>query len=234
MLQVCLNGALRRHEHPSVPITPAELAADAVRCEAVGANAVHLHPRDDDERESLAASAVDAAVAAIRRACPELPLGVTTGAWIEPDPDARVAAVRSWTELPDYASVNVHEDGAERVAAALHERGIGVEAGIWSAADVEVFRSWRTPALRVLLECTATDEDAALAEAGQMLAALASRQVPVLLHGAGVPVWAVVREAVRCRVDTRVGLEDTIDLPDGTLAPGNAALVTMAAAYGAR
>ncbi|WP_232072526.1 3-keto-5-aminohexanoate cleavage protein [Phytohabitans flavus] len=48
MLKACLNGSLRRHEHPAVPITPAEVAADAVRCESAGAAAVHVHPRDEE------------------------------------------------------------------------------------------------------------------------------------------------------------------------------------------
>lgn len=33
--------------------------------------------------------------------------------------------------LPDFASVNWHEDGADEVAAALLEIGVGVEAGLW-------------------------------------------------------------------------------------------------------
>src|SRR5688500_16912245 len=145
MLKVCLNGGVLRHQHPAVPITPAEVAADAVRCESVGAAAVHVHPRDDDGLETLAAEAVDATVAALRRACPELPVGVSTGAWMAPDPDERVAAVESWTVLPDFASVNAHEEGAERVAAALHARGIGVEAGLWTPAAVAAHRQWRVP-----------------------------------------------------------------------------------------
>src|SRR5688500_2724073 len=100
MLKACLNGGVLRHEHPAVPITPAEVAADAGRCEGAGAPAVHVQPRDEDGRETLAAEAVDATVAALRRACPELALGVSTGAWMAPDPDERVAAVQSWGVLP--------------------------------------------------------------------------------------------------------------------------------------
>jgi uncharacterized protein (DUF849 family) len=232
MLKACLNGGLRRHEHPAVPITPAEVAADAVRCESVGAAAVHVHPRDEEGRETLAAEAVDATVAALRRACPELPVGVSTGAWMAPDPDERVAAVESWTVLPDFASVNAHEEGAERVAAALHSRGIGVEAGLWTPAAIVAYQAWRIPCVRLLLECMETEEDRALANAHAMLGALGDKS-SVLLHAEGPAVWAVLREAVRLGLHTRVGLEDTRMMPDGTMAPDNRALVEAAVTIGA-
>lgn len=232
MLKACLNGGVLSHQHPAVPITPAEVAADAVRCETVGATAVHVHPRDEDGRETLAAEAVDATVAALRRACPELPVGVTTGAWVAPDPDERVAAVESWTVLPDFASVNVHEEGAERVAAALHSRGIGVEAGLWTPAAVAAYRDWRVPCLRLLLECMEPEEEAALANAHAMLDALGGGQpVPVLLHAEGPAVWAVLEEAMRLGLHARVGLEDTRMMPDGTMAPDNRALVEAALTF---
>jgi uncharacterized protein (DUF849 family) len=233
MLKACLNGGVLRHEHPAVPITPAEVAADAVRCESVGAAAVHVHPRDEDGRETLAAEAVDATVAALRRACPELPVGVSTGAWIAPDPGERVAAIESWRVLPDFASVNAHEEGAERVAAALHARGIGVEAGLWTPAAVAAYQGWGVPCVRLLLECMEPQEDRALANAHAMLAALGGGQpVPVLLHAEGPAVWAVLREATRLGLHARVGLEDTRTMPDGTMAPDNRALVEAALTFG--
>lgn len=151
-----------------------------------------------------------------------------------PDPDERVAAVESWRVLPDFASVNVHEEGAERVAAALHARGIGVEAGLWTPAAVVAFRAWRIPCVRLLLECMEPSEEEAVANAHAMLDALDGvREAPVLLHAEGEAVWAVLREAVRLGLDVRVGLEDTRMMPDGTMAPGNRALVEAAVAFGA-
>ncbi|MFI7214527.1 3-keto-5-aminohexanoate cleavage protein [Micromonospora maritima] len=225
MLKACLNGGRRRDEHPAVPLTPAELAADAVRCASA---AVHVHPRDDAGAESLDPAVIAAAVAAVRAARPGLPVGVSTGAWIVPDPVERVAAVRAWTVLPDFASVNVHEPGAADVAAALHERGVMVEAGIWTEAAVDAWRRWSTPTGRVLVECMAERVETALADAAAILAALPGEGLPVLLHGEGPATWPVFGEAVRRGLQTRIGLEDTLLLPDGTPAPDNAALVTTA------
>jgi uncharacterized protein (DUF849 family) len=233
VLKVCLNGGLRRDQHPAVPITPAELAADALRCARAGARAVHLHPRDGDERESLAPAAVDRAVAALRRACPQLPVGIGTGAWIEPDPAARVAAVRAWTVLPDFASVNAHEAGAEAVATALYERGIGVEAGLWTPGAVRAYRDWRVPCLRILVECMEPGPAEAVENANKIIGCLPVAGPPVLLHAEGPAAWVVLGEAVRRCLHTRVGLEDTQALPDGSAASGNAALVEAAVGAGA-
>ncbi|MGW4497396.1 3-keto-5-aminohexanoate cleavage protein [Micromonospora sp. NPDC004336] len=237
MLKACLNGGRGPDEHPAVPVTPADLAADAARCVGLGAGAVHVHPRDAAGRESLHPSVIAAALDAIRAANPGLPVGVSTGAWIEPDPAARVAAVRAWTVLPDFASVNAHEPGAEEVAAALHERGVGVEAGLWTCDAVESYKGWRVPAMRILVECMAEDPAVALADAADILAALPSPAAgapPVLLHAEGPATWPVLAEAVRRGLHSRIGLEDTLRLPDGELAPGNAELVTAAVAAGAR
>ncbi|MEH1169162.1 3-keto-5-aminohexanoate cleavage protein [Micromonospora sp. CPCC 205539] len=87
-MKACLNGGRSRSAHPAVPVIPAELAADAARCAALGATAVHIHPRDAAGAESLRPEVISAALDAIRAARPGLPVGVSTGAWIEPDPAA--------------------------------------------------------------------------------------------------------------------------------------------------
>ncbi|MEV4500097.1 3-keto-5-aminohexanoate cleavage protein [Micromonospora arborensis] len=260
MLKACLNGGRTRDAHPAVPVTPAELAVDAARCASLGVAAVHVHPRAASGAESLRPEVIADALTAIRAARPGLPVGVSTGAWIEPDPAARVAAVRSWSVLPDFASVNAHEAGAEAVAAALHERGVLVEVGLWTLDAVDAYRSWRVPVGRILVECMAEEVPAAVADAARILAALPSSAPavppsstgapagspsaarapqgavapPVLLHAEGPATWAVLAEAVSRGLHTRVGLEDTLLLPDGTPAPGNAALVAAALAAGAR
>ena len=243
MLHACLNGARRPAEHPALPVTPDRLAADAVAVRAAGVGGVHLHVKDAAGADTLAATEGATALTAVRAAVPGLPVGVTTGAWAAPDPAARVAAVRSWAVLPDTASVNWHEDGAEAVAAALLERGVGVEAGLWHAAAV---RAWRASRLRdrccrVLIELPDGPDVAAAEErAAGLLAAVGAGPdgwtaggVPAQLHGEGSSAWPALRCAVRWGLDTRIGLEDTLVLPDGSPAPGNAALVLAARSLGA-
>ena len=47
-------------------------------------------------------------------------------------------------------------------------------------------------------------------------------------HGDGELTWILIEDAARRGLDTRVGLEDTLCLPDGGRARNNADLVTAA------
>ncbi len=232
IVQACLNGARLAAYHPALPLAVAAVAADAVACVAAGAAELHLHPRGPDGRESLAPAAMDATVLAVRRACPGTLAGVSTGAWIEGDADRTLACIENWRELPDYASVNLSEPGAPAVMERLWRRGIGVEAGLASAADAErlVALGLGARALRILIEIEAQDEGEALAVAEGIEAVLARAGLrrPVLLHGLDATVWRFVARAAERRFSTRVGLEDGCLLPDGAVSPGNAALVAAA------
>ena len=199
---------------------------------ALQPGALHLHPKDASGADSLRPADVASVLAAVRAAVPGVPVGVTTGAWTLPDPDERVAAVRAWTELPDFASVNWHEDGVDDVVGALLDRGVQVEAGLWHLAGVAAWQGspHRDRCLRVLLELPDGREEAgAEAEAERLLAAV-GKGPPVLLHGEGGSCWPALGLALRRGLDTRIGLEDVRHLPDGSPAPDNAALVRAATA----
>ncbi|MFE9625360.1 3-keto-5-aminohexanoate cleavage protein [Streptomyces sp. NPDC006527] len=228
MVQVCLNGARSAAEGAMVPLSPEALARAAEEAVAAGATDVHVHPKTPCGRDTLSPRAVAATLEAIR-ARVAVPVGVTTGAWSEPDPAARVARVRAWTVLPDHASVNWHEPGAEELAAALLDLGVGVEAGIWSGTDGAArfaLSPYGPRVLRVLAEVTDTDEGSAEGTARALLTDLGSAHGrPVLLHGEDGGAWPVLRLAGRLRLATRIGLEDTLLLPDGQRAVCNAQLV---------
>jgi uncharacterized protein (DUF849 family) len=232
MLQACLNGGRRRSEHPAIPVTPDELARDARAVRDAGAEELHIHPRDAAGAESLAPEDVAAALAAVRAAVPGRPVGVGTGAWIAPGGRARRGHLRGWRVLPDYVSVNLNEEDAPEVMALMRARGVGIEAGLWTAADARRFVALpEAPAcLRVLVEMTSGDPAAAAAEAERVLDVLAGAGIglPVLLHGEGGSVWEMVRMAGRRGFDTRAGFEDGLTLPDGAPAPSNAAIVAAA------
>jgi uncharacterized protein (DUF849 family) len=232
LLQACLNGNRTRAEHDLVPLTPEELASDARAASAAGARTLHVHPRSDDGSESIDADDVGAVVAAIRGACPGVPIGVTTGAWIEPDPAVRLDAIRAWRNLPDYASVNFFEEGAGELARLLLDRGIGVEAGLTASEDVESLTRSGLAAncLRVLVEIQDEDSASAVAAAEALESELlqSSADIPQLHHGTGVATWAVLEAALRRGHDIRVGLEDTLVLASGDPARDNSQLVTAA------
>ncbi|GHE01919.1 3-keto-5-aminohexanoate cleavage protein [Streptomyces alanosinicus] len=227
-MQACLNGRRSPADSPSVPMSPEDMARSAAQAVAAGATAVHVHPKTPCGHDSLSPRVLAPALEAIR-ASVSVPVGVTTGAWAEPEPAARLARVRSWSALPDFASVNWHEPGAEAVAAQLLSMGVGVEAGIWSGTDGAA-RFTASPlgpkVLRVLAEVTDPDPATAEASARTLLAGLGTAHArPVLLHGEEGGAWPVLRLAGRLGLATRIGLEDTLFLPDGRHADGNARLV---------
>jgi uncharacterized protein (DUF849 family) len=223
-VQACLNGGRTREEHPAVPETPAELAADATAVRRAGAFAVHMHPRDVHGAETLEPAACDAAVTAVRAAVRGLPVGLSTAETIDRDPFARAAAVKAWRSPPDFVSVNLDEPGwAGIVRAALHA-GIGVEAGLGSPGAAEELA--RSPfghrVVRALVEV-----DGGVDEAREV-SRLIPDGVPQLWHGYGERTWAVIAAGAAVGHDVRVGLEDVLVLPDGGLAAGNAELVAAA------
>ncbi len=230
MLQVCPNGP--RTE--GVPVSAAEVAAAVRAAVDVGADDAHVHPKDDAGADTLDPFHVAETVTAVRAATPAVKVGVTTGEWTAPDPAERAALIRSWTVLPDHASVNFHEDGAGLVAEALFERGVAIEAGVFSGTDgADRFLRWPHAhhVLRVLAEVTDTDPATAPDTAKALLRALGTRHArPILLHGEDGGAWPVLRLAVRHNLDVRIGLEDTLTLPDGSPAGDNAVLVQTARA----
>ncbi|MGH3664264.1 MAG: 3-keto-5-aminohexanoate cleavage protein [Micromonosporaceae bacterium] len=240
LIKACLNGTREPGEHPRLPVAPTQLAADAQACVEFGAEALHVHPRDDGGRESLTAEAVAKAVAAIRQSCPDIPIGVTTGGWIVPDPDQRAALITGWAELgadsrPDFASVNISEPGAEQVAAILLDAGIDLEIGIWEPEDPPRLAASRlaSRAIRLLVEPLSTDPEAAVRSADSLVASLLplADDTPLLVHGRDAAAWPVLEWAVDHEHDTRIGLEDTLELPDGVITLDNAALLAAAHAY---
>jgi uncharacterized protein (DUF849 family) len=56
----------------------------------------------------------------------------------------------------------------------------------------------------------------------------ADSAAPVLLHGLDESCWPLLEHAGVRGVQTRIGLEDTLRLPDGSTAADNAALVSAA------
>lgn len=234
LLQAALNGPLTKADHPALPLSARELVRDAVACVAAGARAIHLHPRDDEGRERLDTEVVDAVVAEVRDAC-GVPVGVSTGAWIEPDLERRLELVRAW-RAPDYASVNLSEPGAAEVMRALTGAGVGIEAGVWSIADAErLGASGGDQATRILIEPVAVVAGDALEVVDAIHAALdrLGLGAPRLQHGDGDATWVLLADAVRRGLDTRIGLEDTLRDPGGEPTAGNEALVHAARGLGA-
>jgi uncharacterized protein (DUF849 family) len=229
LIKAAINGTRTRKEHHAIPITPAQQDEEAAAAVAAGAGAVHVHIRGSDGRESLASEDVAGALKSIRVACPGTPVGVSTGAWIVPDVNQRLSLIRAWEVLPNFASVNMHEAGALQVVRLLLDKGIGVEAGIWTGAAAEILLNsgFADDCLRLLIEPAEGPGDARI-NLSEIETALDRVTRPRLLHGLGASAWEFIKLAAERGYDTRTGFEDTLQLPDGSLAESNADLVAAA------
>ncbi|CAN5507685.1 hypothetical protein BH20ACT23_BH20ACT23_04020 [soil metagenome] len=171
---------------------------------------------------------------AVRRACPDVPISLSTSSAIEPDPERRLALIAGWTELPDLVTANQGEEGIIELCGLLHERRVRIEAGLLSVQDAEAFVANDLAGLcaRAMVEPLDPDPDEATAhaEAIERVLDTAGVGLPQIHHGDGIASWAVNRRAIPCGHGLRTGLEDTPVLPDGRLAAGNGELVAAAAA----
>ncbi|WP_326812498.1 3-keto-5-aminohexanoate cleavage protein [Streptomyces scopuliridis] len=231
-LKAAVNGGRSTSEHPGVPITAAEIAADTAAVVAAGADVVHLHVRDERGGQTIRPDALAEVLREVRAAAPGAVLGTTTGLWTCSSPDERFALVKAWEVLPDFASVAFSEEGAAETAALVVARGMRLESAVWSMADVPALLA--SPTLdrneRILIEPMDPDPDTAVAHARAMAAAVRAAGVgcPLLYHGEDATVWPVLRAALADGHQIRIGFEDGTALPDGTTAPDNRALVLAA------
>jgi uncharacterized protein (DUF849 family) len=157
-----------------------------------------------------------------------VPVGVSTGAWIEPDLERRLELIGGWS-APDYTSVNLSEDGCERVMEAVLGAGVGIEAGIGSVEDAERLAAsgLGDSVKRILVEPEDPGAERAVAVVDEIHAALdrLGLAAPRLQHSDGEATWTLIDDAIRRDADTRVGLEDTLHGRDGGPAAGNEPLV---------
>jgi len=239
VLQAALNGDRTAEEHPAVPRTPEELAIAAAGAVREGAQVLHLHPYDDEGLQTLEAEPSAAAIRAVRETCPGIPISLSTSEAIEPDPERRLHLVKQWIELPELVTANQGEAGIEALCELLLERGVGIEAGLLTRADARAFVA--RPELvarcvRVLVEPLDADPSDAVHLGAQIERAITDAGIPLpqVHHGDAIATWDVMDRGAARGHGIRVGLEDTVVMPDGSLAEDNAALVAEAARMLAR
>jgi uncharacterized protein (DUF849 family) len=232
LIKAAINGGRTRAEHALIPITPKEQAAAVVECLGAGATAVHLHIRSSSGVESLDPEDVARTLRAVKSAAPNSAVGISTGAWIVPDPVDRIGLANTWEVVPDFASVNFGEEGATELTELLLSRGVAVEAGLCDAGDAELFVNSRLAphCLRVLLEPQEQEIETARSTVNKMRMVLDDDGTSLerVLHGTEATTWPMLEEAIRQGYGLRIGFEDTLQLRDGRFAQSNAELLADA------
>ena len=245
ILAVAPNGAYKTpRDHPRVPITLEALVADAVACREAGAALLHLHVRDGEGRHLLDAQAYRDATAAIRRAVGDaLVVQITTEAAGRYERAAQMEVVRG--VRPEAVSIALREvvpDASSESAARtffdwLRRERVMPQFILYSPQDVARYRDLRARGV-IPGGCDFLLFVLGRYAAGQV--SDASDLLPFLAAHDGTTPWAVCAFGPResaCALTAaalgghmRVGFENNLRLPDGSLAPDNAALVRNAAA----
>lgn len=244
ILTVAPNGAHKtREDHPALPITPPELARTAAACAEAGAAMIHLHVRDREGRHTLDVSAYRKAIAAIRREIGEcLIIQATSEAAGEYSAQEQMAMVRDLR--PEAVSLAIRElipglehekPAADFLAWAWRER-ILPQYILYSAHDCmrfdDLVKRGVIPGERqfVLFVLGRYRQDQ-MSQPRDLLPFLAASRIefPWAVCAFGAREIACVAAAAALGGHGRVGFENNLWLPDGELAPDNAALVTAAA-----
>ncbi|MGF1607918.1 MAG: 3-keto-5-aminohexanoate cleavage protein, partial [Kiloniellales bacterium] len=245
IVTVAPNGARKTQaDHPALPIAPDELARTAADCRAAGAAMIHLHVRDTEGGHTLDVVAYRNAINAIRHAVGDgIVIQATSeavGLYSAAEQMAMVRALR-----PEAVSLAIRElvpDAAAEPDAAdffawLRYEGILPQFILYSAEEVARFDdlvargvvpSGRHFLLFVLGRYTAGQ----VSDPQDLLPFIAANRQnhrwAVCAFGAREATCALAAACLDGHV--RVGFENNLLLPDGRVAPDNAALVAAAAA----
>ena len=254
MIMVAPNGARKtRADHPALPMTPGEIAAEAARSVAAGAAAIHLHVRDTGGSHSLDADAYRAATDAVRAAVGRDPvIQITTEAVGRFAPREQMASVRA--VRPEAVSLALREivpdasgeEIARRFLDWAGEAGIAVQTILYTPDEVTRFLdlldrkivAGPAPFLLFVLGRHTTDQQSAPEDLDPFVTRLGGRAIPWAMCAFGRHEAACALHAAELGGHVRVGFENNFHLPDGRSAASNGdlveATVRLLAAHGYR
>ena len=251
LISVAPNGARKlRADHPALPLSPEDIAADAAACLAEGAGLLHLHVRDAEGRHSLSTDAYKAAIKAVREQTGNgLIIQITTESAGVFDRSTQIAVVES--VRPEACSVALRElspNGSQEEVATYRQfladcrrESVWVQHILYDADDVRRFSDLRAdgvygdelPFILLVIGRYRSEPQSDTPELRAMLDALDESPD-------ATPVWAacafgqgetnLLSEAARSGGHVRVGFENNLLMADGSLARSNAARVKEVAA----
>lgn len=233
------NGAYRtRADHPALPVTVADIVADAVACRRSGAAMLHLHVRDDRDRHVLDAGTYQRAIAGLRAELgDDLVVQITTDAGGRFAPAAQMDVVRR--VHPEAVSLSVRElvrtDADVPAFAAfvrwLRAEGILTQFILYDLLDIRQLQRLRDrgavehPRLLVLFVLGTRMRPARGGENLAARLALLDGTAEWMTCTFGPSETAAAVASAALGGHARIGFENNLWHPDGALAPSNAARV---------
>ncbi|MBI1905856.1 MAG: 3-keto-5-aminohexanoate cleavage protein [Rhodocyclales bacterium] len=235
-ITVAPNGARRQKaDHAAIPLTPAEIAAEALACRKAGASILHLHVRAPDGSHSLDAGRYREAMSAVREACDIViqPTSERCGVF---GPDAMMDAFRALT--PEMMTFNLREllepddapqrDRVRDFLAEVDAAGTVPQYIVYDAEQIDTLHHWweegwlpqASPFILVVLGRYAGSVSRP-ADIIEILPRI-PKEWRWGLCAFGVPELACVVQAALLGGHCRVGFENNIVAADGTPLTSNA------------
>ncbi len=241
LIAVAPNGARRtKKDHPELPLTHAELARTAVACAEAGAGMVHLHVRDSRGKHTLAPEYYRPAIREVEAAVGDkMLIQVTSEA-------AGVFKAVEQIDLmkqlaPHCLSCGLREfvkdrEGFERAAkffSQLHQAGTLVQYILYCPEDVEWYEQLCEEGVLPGKKHFLLFVLGRYGEGGRLFYNLHDYLEPLKRNSRwmacafGQNEHSVMKQAVELGGHARVGFENNLLLPDGSLAKNNADLVAL-------
>ncbi len=146
IITVALTGNVpTKKMNPTLPVTPAEIAADVTACANAGACLFHVHARDRDQKPTLDLAVYKRIVAAIKKTTPNVILQLSTGARAGTDAEARINPVRLLPEMASFTTGSNNLPGIvyanapafiENLASVFRDTGVKPEIEVFEAGMI--------------------------------------------------------------------------------------------------
>jgi uncharacterized protein (DUF849 family) len=239
IVMVAPNGARKTSsDHPRLPISIEETVDEAARCHAAGASALHAHVRGDNGEHLLDAGRYRELIAEMSRRVPDMLLQITSEAIGIYAPEQQVDCIKA--VKPRMASMVLREissdfqrpEFAQRFFAWCDEQQVHIQHILFSADETRQFFDYRDRGI------IPAEHRCLLFVLGRYSAGMQSSPAdlePFLEHDLEELDWFTcafgrreqdcVLAAIRAGGNARIGFENNLYLPDGSLAGSTAALV---------
>jgi 3-keto-5-aminohexanoate cleavage enzyme len=221
-----------KDKNPNLPVTPREIAEDAHRCFNAGATVFHIHARDSEGKPTLDRNMYADIAEQVRAAVPEAIIQLSTGARAGREWEDRAAPVRLLSDMASFTTGSnnmpdrVYENSPqfiEFLANVFKETGVKPEIEVFDSAMVNNALYLRNKGLLAdplhfnfvmgvpgsqpgLVRNLVFLADSIPAGSTWTVSGIGRSQIPMA-------VAAIVMGG-----HVRVGLEDSMYLPDGSLA----------------
>jgi len=248
LIMAAVNGARRaKADHPALPMTAKEIAADVAACAEAGAAMAHVHVRDEDGRHVLDAALYERAFAEIAaRAGPNALVQATTEAAGRYQPGEQVALIK--TLRPTAVSIALSEilpdpsDDAARgrfreLCHWMNTEAIWPQFILYQPDHVETLLRlhgdgdipFAEPFLLFVLGRYRDGQVATPADLPPFLDALGDAKATWMVCAFGAQEHACAQAAMAAGGHVRIGFENNLHMPDGGVAGSNADLIAVTA-----